>query len=556
MVKNTTESAFDQLIEKEKAFCTSVSELSFLESNLGCVDGQIIGTGRSDYTQSSTEYRLNVYDKDFILIDIPGIEGDESKYRDAILNSLAKAHVIFYVNASGKKIEKNTLEKIKKYMHDGTSVYAIINVHCNAKKNRVEGIDKNYRDELADVYKKQSEIVDQTEEELKSFLGDNYKGSICLHGLLSFSSMAVDNGGNTTIVNDKDKNLRSTQAKFLNEYSGNTPMMRVDSHILDIQGIIADKIEHFDEYIFEENIKKLKTRLSDMREIVSNLRNIEKNKLHSFQSNYDSFEGRCEFAKDDFIRSIERIGINEVTDAFTDVREALFEAIEDYGGKLDEYVVRAIFNEHKEKIVENIGTSVSESINEAVNEYRESVEEARKRLFKDMERDQQKFEITMESSELNLDASFVKNLKIGAKDIMFGLIDIGGVAFSGFEIGSMICPGLGSIIGAIIGGILGFGIWLWSKFTSKAKRINKAKAQMNEALDEQIDSVVDKLQTEIEKLEIVKIVNDKHDEIIDQITVQRKALKDTESILDSVRLSLNNSYTKLQRYRLTGGNHV
>ena len=84
-----------------------------IERNMGCVDGRIIGTGRSDYTQGSTEYNLTIGDKTFALIDIPGIEGDESKFEEIIRDSLDKAHTIFYVNGSGKKLEQATLEKVK-----------------------------------------------------------------------------------------------------------------------------------------------------------------------------------------------------------------------------------------------------------------------------------------------------------------------------------------------------------------------------------------------------------------------------------------------------------
>lgn len=115
MVKNTVKTSVINLANKDKSFLDSLCKISTLEKNLGCIDGKIIGTGRSDYTQGSTEYKLLVNDNEFLLIDIPGIEGDESKYKATIKESLAKAHLIFYVNGSGKKAEKNTLEKIHLY---------------------------------------------------------------------------------------------------------------------------------------------------------------------------------------------------------------------------------------------------------------------------------------------------------------------------------------------------------------------------------------------------------------------------------------------------------
>ena len=193
---------------QEQTVISDFCRLLDLENNLGCVDGKIIGTGRSDYTQGSTIYNLSIGEKSFALIDIPGIEGDESSFESVIQESLDKAHAIFYVNGSGKKIEKATLEKIKKYMRDGTSVYALFNVHCKAKKERLPGIDRTFFEELEYAYLRQDEIIEQTEAELKAFLGNNYKGSISLNGLLSFCGLAVDSNGKTTIVDEKDKSLR------------------------------------------------------------------------------------------------------------------------------------------------------------------------------------------------------------------------------------------------------------------------------------------------------------------------------------------------------------
>lgn len=191
-----------------------ITNVNSIGRNLGCVDGAIIGTGRSDYTQGSTMYNLIIGNKKFALIDIPGIEGDESSYEDIIKKSLEQAHMIFYVNGSSKKIEEESLKKIKKYMHDGTSVYAVFNVHCKAKKERIASIDRPYSDELDDAYKKQDEIISQTEGELVSFLGKNFKGSISLNGLLAFCSVAFNNQNKTTIKEENEKYLRGDRFNY------------------------------------------------------------------------------------------------------------------------------------------------------------------------------------------------------------------------------------------------------------------------------------------------------------------------------------------------------
>lgn len=546
MVKNTVKTSVTNLADKEKAFLDSLIKILNFERNIGCVDGKIIGTGRADYTQGSTEYKLLVNDNEFLLIDIPGIEGDESKYKTTIKESLTKAHLIFYVNGSGKKAEKNTLEKIKKYMHDRTSVYALFNVHCPAKLKRVEGIDKTYEEELSEAYKKQKEIVVQTEEELKSFLGDNFRGSVSLNGLLSFCTVATDNFGNSTIFDDKDKNLRSSQSKFLNEYSGSFEKMRTDSHIKDVQNIIVEKIEHFDEYILDENLKKLKTRLSDVIATVTVLKNNELTKISNFLCDYDQFEKNCENAKDDFIQAIQRIGRNEVEPAFFEVQEALFREIEISEGKIKDSTIEYVFEQYKNQISTDIQTAINNKVNEAVNEYQEAIQEAEKRLFNDLQREQKKFEISMQNDSMLLDTSFIKELQFSTKDFLLGVGKIGGYIFTGVTVGTAI-PVLGNILGGILGFFVGLGNVIWGWFASKEQKINKAKEKLKDALDNQIDSITDDLKDKINELNLKSKIEQKNNEIQNSIEQQRSALHTVRQLLDTVAKSLDNSLSKINK---------
>ena len=57
-------------IKKEKILLKKIFDI--IET-----DGSIIGTGQSDYTKGSTEYSITINNKEFILMDMPGIEGHE-----------------------------------------------------------------------------------------------------------------------------------------------------------------------------------------------------------------------------------------------------------------------------------------------------------------------------------------------------------------------------------------------------------------------------------------------------------------------------------------------
>nr|WP_237419564.1 dynamin family protein [Helicobacter pylori] len=50
-------------------------------------DGAIIGDGRSDFTLETKSYTLKHNNQSFVLLDVPGIEGDEKKVKQQISNA-------------------------------------------------------------------------------------------------------------------------------------------------------------------------------------------------------------------------------------------------------------------------------------------------------------------------------------------------------------------------------------------------------------------------------------------------------------------------------------
>lgn len=497
-----------------------IDMVNSIAREFGCVDGKIIGTGRSDYTQGSTMYNLVIENKNFALIDIPGIEGDESVYEDTIKQSLEHAHIIFYVNGSGKKIEKESLQKIKKYMRDRTSVYAIFNVHCKAKKERVPGIDKEYSEELADAYRKQTEIIRQTEDELISFLGKNYKGSISMNGLLAFCAKAFSNDGRTSIKEEKEKNLRRDQEKYINEYHGDREQMLEDSHIALICETIEKRIDGFDSEIEEENLKKLRNRMNDTLSKITVLKNREVRKIDGFINIYNEFESGCYNAKEDFIRTMRHVASNAATDAFYDLMNELFDKIEADAGKTRSKEIQAIVTSRRDAVVSNIQQGVNSKIQKAQDTFKEAIEDAQERMKKDFEREQIQFEISLSADSVGLDGAFADTLKYNIKDFGKHAFTIGSLAVSGAGIGSLICPGLGTAIGAGVGAVLGLLSSIWNYFVSEKKRINNAKAKIQLAIDEQIEEISEQINTELRKLSFEERINDVYESIVSHVEVQ------------------------------------
>ena len=168
-----TEFDFDNFIKSLENACHNIKDGIVAKANEKAVDGEIIGTGRSDYTQDVTGYSLYKDGKQFVLYDVPGIEGNESAYEEIIRKAVNKAHIVFYVNSDTKKVEPKTAEKIKKYLRNDTDVYSVINVHLPPKAKRVAEIDGTYQEELNGAYKKDEKSIKPQIDSITKIIDDH-----------------------------------------------------------------------------------------------------------------------------------------------------------------------------------------------------------------------------------------------------------------------------------------------------------------------------------------------------------------------------------------------
>lgn len=69
-----------------------------------------MGDGSPDFTKTYEEYHLSIAGHPFTLIDVPGIEGNESEFKDVIKTALHKAHCVFYVQGHNKSQTESQLK--------------------------------------------------------------------------------------------------------------------------------------------------------------------------------------------------------------------------------------------------------------------------------------------------------------------------------------------------------------------------------------------------------------------------------------------------------------
>ena len=150
-------------------------------------DGNIIGNGKSDFTIKTQEYRFSAHDQEFILLDVPGIEGNESKVIESVHDAVKKAHAVFYVTGKaappqkGENGQKGTLEKIKEHLNSQTEVWSIFNKRITNPLQIDKGlsIGDDEQQSLGDLDKKMSEQ-----------LQSHYKGTLALSAYPAFLAAA------------------------------------------------------------------------------------------------------------------------------------------------------------------------------------------------------------------------------------------------------------------------------------------------------------------------------------------------------------------------------
>jgi len=170
-----------ELRELQNAQQAKFAELAHL------ADGEIIGTGVSDFTMDTTLYPFEANQQRFVLLDVPGIEGKESTVLAQIQQAVEKAHAVFYVTSKATAPQKGdennpgTLEKIKSHLNAQTEVWTLFN-------KRITNPMQLNRTELLSTDEEQS-IVDLNTR-MREQLGSNYRDSCTLSALPAFLSVA------------------------------------------------------------------------------------------------------------------------------------------------------------------------------------------------------------------------------------------------------------------------------------------------------------------------------------------------------------------------------
>ncbi|GAA8334747.1 hypothetical protein HpNP141_03750 [Helicobacter pylori] len=207
-------------------------------------DGAIIGDGRSDNTLETKSYSFQYNNQNFVLLDVPGIEGNEEKVMEQILNATKKAHAVFYVTKKptppqkGEKGKEGTIEKIQKQLGSQTEVYTIYN---KAVTN-----PRALKDGLIDESEKESLKI--LNEEMKNILGKHYEGHQIVSAQMAFYGLA------SALLPESD--FYKNKQKFLDFFKAEE-LLLYKSHFKQLGGFITEVLlENSHAKIIESNCNK------------------------------------------------------------------------------------------------------------------------------------------------------------------------------------------------------------------------------------------------------------------------------------------------------------
>lgn len=277
-------------------------------------DGAIIGDGRSDFTKEVGSYEFLIGEKEFILLDLPGIEGKEENVQLSIKDAVEKAHVIFYVSKKSTPPQKGddenlgTIEKISKQLSKHSEVYFIYNKPVrNPRQLKNPLIDDNEEESLITVDK-----------ELAIILGENYISHRTLSAYPAFLSLG----------NFYDDKFSKDKAKFFKKL-GNSDTMLELSQVREFSNwMIGQLVNNVKNKIVQSNIRKVSKTLewttAEIKEISSSFRKLEE----KLTSNYKLTSQQLDSAGDTFVKNLSNTGRKSVNILKNNIRKQIYDAID------------------------------------------------------------------------------------------------------------------------------------------------------------------------------------------------------------------------------------
>ncbi|EQL60235.1 hypothetical protein N405_04995 [Helicobacter pylori FD568] len=414
-------------------------------------DGAIIGDGRSDFTLETKSYTLKHNNQSFVLLDVPGIEGDEKKVKWQISNATKKAHAIFYVTKTptppqkGEEGKEGTIEKIQKQLDLQTEVYTLFNKPINSPRALKDGlIDENEKESL--------KILN---EKMKAILGKHYERHQIVSAQVAFYGLSSALLPETDFYKNKQKFLEIFKAEEL----------LLKSHFKQLGGFIAGELlENSRKKIIESNCNKALKVIEKLQKAITTTIDRQINPtIKELKDRQKETYSNLDRSRDKFISNLNNSVSTEIERFKTDFRIEMYERIE-----------TGIENKECEEIYKNKRKQRTKKLRENI---KRCFNECEEQFSKDTKEDIKQFKERIKDSlvmlnRINLDSGFEPNFNILSGIDKLGLFySIGGLALL------LMAPVLGgfALAAGIVSGAIGVVKSVWGWFSSDYKKSQQKK---------------------------------------------------------------------------------
>nr|WP_238759102.1 GTPase [Helicobacter pylori] len=275
-------------------------------------DGAIIGDGRSDFTLKTRSYPFQYNHQNFVLLDVPGIEGSEKKVIDQISNATQKAHAIFYVTKTpnppqkGEEGKRGTIEKIQRQLDSQTEVWTIFNKPINNPRAlKDKPINESEKESLKSLNK-----------EMKNILGKHYMGYKAVSAQAAFYGLSQALIPGTDFYEKKQKFLEIFKVEELLLYK---------SHFKPLAEFIAEELlENSHAKIIQSNCNKALKVVEELQNTIKTT--IEKQidpGIKETQEHQQEARFNLDRSKEKFISDLENSAFSKINQFESDFRKEM-----------------------------------------------------------------------------------------------------------------------------------------------------------------------------------------------------------------------------------------
>ncbi len=466
-------------------------------------DGAIMGDERSDFTLKTRSYPFQYNHQNFVLLDVPGIEGREQKVIDQISNATQKAHAIFYVTKTpnppqkGEEGKRGTIEKIQKQLDSQTEVWAIFNKPITSPRA--------LKDKLINENEKESLKI--LNKEMKGVLGKHYKGHKVVSAQEAFYGLS------SAFLPESD--FYKNKQKFLKDFKAEELLYQ--SHFKPLAEFIAEAlIKNSRAKIIQSNCNKALKVVEELQEAIKTM--IEKQidpTIKEMQEHQQEARYNLDRSTEKFILNLTNSAFCEIDQFKSDLREKMYAHI---NKNIEDEECKEIF---KNELIQGIET-LHEDIKWRFREYEKRFDGEIKEAIKQLEyriKDSLAMLECIGIDSGNFDFDF--NIDNGIDGFALGL-SIGGLVVFGIV---NIWNPMGWVELGIAGlvAFVGIGKAVWSFFDSDYK-----KSQQRKEVDKKLDEVCEKIAQYVES----QIESGKKDRLDKSMKIDHKESSDEVKIYD------------------------